>query len=290
MTNFEKLNTFYDANVFSIEFIGSLFLTFFVFMAKYFVIKTKKGNIFLAISYTSSVVISIVFTWTISRFLMRVESSAYLNPINVIVQSFIQGITKNLNGLPLINGIWYLLGAQLLGSLVAVFFLFFATLFLEWYLNVNQKKFYMFFMFFISKTNDNKNENITFYDLFKSEKVASLKHFIKELFFISIFILLVPFIGYINDIKFQVNNYNKTFIMTVIVGIILIFSSKFNFFMFSIWINLVYLIVRLIFKKITKNEIINFLSSLSLTIFLSMLISIFYLLLANSAKITFSLS
>ncbi|WP_033161130.1 MAG4940 family membrane protein [[Mycoplasma] collis] len=285
MTNFEKLNTFFNKDIFIIEIISSLFLSYFIFVGKYLITKKKKNNLFFALWCAVSTFIALIITWSIQTFIMKVQSHVYLNFINVLIQSIFQGVKKNFSGFFLLKGLPYILSAQIIGTFLGIIFVYFTVYGFEKYTYKNNLS---LIQYSTRKIND---LNIVYWkDLFKYKEIKNSKFFIKELIFLIIFIISVFFINYINDVKFEINVVWKTIFMFVILTFILIFASEFDFFMFSVWLSLAFLINGAFTRKVTKNEIINFFISFILTIIITIIVSLSLLLFANKAKINFSLA
>ncbi|VEU59167.1 Uncharacterised protein [Mesomycoplasma neurolyticum] len=247
--------------------------------------KTKKSNLFFALFCSGATLLAIITTWTIQSFLSKTQSHVYFNFIFVLIQVFFQGITKNWNQPPLLKGLPYLISSQIIGTIFGIVLVYFTIFGLEKYSSNEKLTFSMY------KDNKSKDPNVVYFkNLFKYKSVSYSRHTIKEFIFLAIFIITISFINYINDVKFQTNIFYKTLIVIFILMLVLILSSEFNFFMFSVYISLTYLVCGALTRKVTKNEIINFCISFGLTIVITIFISLMFLLFANKAKITFSLS
>lgn len=276
MTYAYALKTFFNYQVFLSEIFVSFLLVFsFLMLIFYFkkFMPEKFNSIGISIMATVLVFAITVIQWIISRFLNNVSTPIFLSPINLIVQSIVNGITKDFNGIPLLKGVWYILGAQILGGLLATLSFVGAFHLVNW----------------ITKNENNSNNNVKLQDIGLSTYQSNTKFAIKEMLFLFPFIALLPFVNVIINATYDTNAFTKLLISSVLFFIFLAFSQKMGYFSFNLIFTLSLLIIKAISKKLNFKHIFQTLIATIITTIFSILVPLIYLAMANINKIQFQI-
>ncbi|ENY68723.1 Hypothetical protein, predicted transmembrane protein [Metamycoplasma auris 15026] len=246
------LNTYFNATVFFFEILAVFLLVFFVLSWKLIAIILEKNEnkIFLTVGFVLATFIAIMLPIGFSTIGSRNPVHVSINPLVVIFNSFLLGygasgqtpLKNGWIGSPILKGIPYLIGAQILGGLLGLIF------------------FYMFFKMykFVNKNNTNKEDiqALSFLFIFESKTNLTLGKFvIKESFFITLLMVLFPFAGMINTATYSSNHFQIHLVQLVVIGIVILISSFFDFFSFHLAFPIIELIIRTIgYSKLEKKE------------------------------------
>ncbi|PZW01456.1 MAG4940 family membrane protein [Metamycoplasma auris] len=245
----------FNATVFSFEIISVFLLVFFVLSWRLIAIILKKNEskIFLTVGFVLATFLSIFVPIGLSTIGSRNPVHIMGNPMIVLFNSFLLGygasgqtpLKKGWIGSPVYKGIPYLIGGQLLGGLLGLIF------------------FYMFFWMYkiVNNKNTNKNElqKLNFLSIFENNSNLGFGKFIlKEGFFITLLMVLFPFAGMINTATYSSNHFQIHLVQLVVVGMVILISSFFDFFSFHLAFPMIELIIKSIaYFKLEKNQRIN---------------------------------
>ncbi|TDV24349.1 hypothetical protein BCF59_0310 [Mycoplasmopsis mustelae] len=292
MTPRKLLLVFWNQSGFLFEFFGSFTLVFFVliWILIKFIQKPKNDKFFTTLGFTAATFLAFIIPWALSYFTSQSRATPFINPVNVILQSKLQSfnIRNSEQVAETYKGTFYLIGGQFAGGLSG--FLIFSLLF-----------------YLIKRSllkNEECKENIQTLQIWDILKVPHninnswWKYLIKEFVFISIFVVVVPMINYIENAEYGTNGIWKLVITLIIVWIFLFISSYFGFFAFDIVFNVIAYILFLIevlYKwnnknlKNIKNVIILEHIKISIVIIFTILIPFIYgtiaIEIAKSVKI-----
>lgn len=230
------------------EMIGSFTLIFLVFFTRYFVgkyLSKKYAFVLLSLGFTISFFISIIMAWIIGGFINGAgQVAGIVAPSRIILASFIK---NSFISLP------YVLGFQIIGAIIGAFsFLLVYFLLERFILSKNQIKF-----------SDDIKSVITL------ESFSFGKNSVKELIFQFFFIFSVGFISYLDPIAYGLEAIQKTMINLLIIFVLLLISSKFNFFMFSFTVSLSFAILQAVFKIFKWKEFAKVLVAFAIQILIS---------------------
>lgn len=246
------LDSSFNATVFTFEIIAVFLLVFFCLVWKLIavILKKNENKIFLTLGFVLATFISILVPIGLSAIGSRNPIHLMINPLIVIFNSFLLGygasgqtpLAKGILGQPIVKGIPYLIGGQILGGLFGLLF------------------FYIFFCLykFVNKKNleQNKTNELTFLSLFANKSNLSIGRFVvKESFFILLLMLLFPFIGMINTATYSSNHFQLHLAQLVVIGVIILISSFFNFFAFHLIFPIIEIIMQsIIYLKLDKEQ------------------------------------
>lgn len=244
MTPKQLLSVNYSYDGFIYEFLSTFLLTLFIMIWTYFskIRKNQKNNrIFLTSGYVLGTFLAFVIPWAWSFFISGSNANMLGNPIFVLLQSVLQGITIKpaFNFSPIFNGVFYLIGAQISGGIIG--FICFIGLF---YLN----------KWLLKNNEDVENlQNLHLQDLFVKSPKCLIRFSIKEAIFIFAFTIITPFLFYINNVYYGTSTWVKLIFMLIFIWFILFISSFFGFFCF----HLIFPILKIIAFLIPKNGTID---------------------------------
>ncbi|AAT27902.1 MAG4940 family membrane protein [[Mycoplasma] mobile] len=209
------------------EMIGSTTLIFLVLMTRYFVahfFSKKYSFILFSLGFTISFFIAIIMAWVIGGFINGLgQAAGIVTPLAVILISFIKNTFVSIP---------YVVGFQLIGALLGSL-LFIAV-------------FYAFYNFIGDKINSNFKIEIR--KIIETEHLSFGKHTIKEIIFQFFFVVSLGFIGYLDVITYGLEVIDKVLITLTIIFILLLISSKFNFYLFALTVSVAFLILQGIFN------------------------------------------
>lgn len=302
MTHKEALSVYWNKNLFVSELLGTFLLVYLIFLSFFLYKKfvNKDNLISLPIIYTLVIFIVVTLTWVWSRFLSPIGVVTYLSPSSVIIEGFIKGIRKEFTGAPLLKGIPYIIGAQLLGSFLATGWLFLSTKLLNWIKPDNEKLENSWTTKLVQKNprqrfnfknflKFDKNYQANFANIVEENPTSLTKDVSKEIFFLMIYLFTVPFVEYIQETRYGVDAFSKLLITMSFILFLLIASKKFGFFNFNLIFTFSILINKIVNRTANKTFLISTAISSLAYIVLSMLGALFYLLVAKNSNLTFTL-
>lgn len=231
MTPKQLLSTFWNTQGFFTEVLAVFILVFFVLLFKMLItaFKVKGTKIILPLGFSLITFLMYVQLWASSKYLFNTPQTPLVNPIFVLLQSFLQGYKLG-NGLnpssfkPLYNGVPYLIGGQLLGFIFAI------SLFLVLFIPIK---------YYLAKINPKYQDikKMTIFEVFHRDDKTLVGFSIKESIFLIIFTVSVGFAFYIKPTEFGTTKYDLLIVSTVIIFILLFFSSYFGYFAFLIYLD-----------------------------------------------------
>lgn len=216
------LSKWFNANVFATEFSIVLGMVLFVFLwalaVKIF--KYKRVALVNSFGFALSFLIAAVIPWGTSRIIYPEGLTTFINPISVLTQSILRA-SKHVPKFGLgiaYQGIFYIIGAQLLGA-IAGYVLFTG----------------IFYFIKSTKNHETLNEVNSVMDLLKfTDALTIRKNIIKEIFFIGLFATTLSWLPFINPAQFGSNHFWVILVSTIIVFALIFMSSPFNGFAFHL--------------------------------------------------------
>lgn len=260
MTAKKALSVWFNQMVAVSEFGGTYFLTFFVLFVIFITKKTKnKNKLLTSLLYTLITFISIVLFWALARPISRDFPISYINPINVIFDTIIEKMNSSGN-INAFKGLTYILGFQALGTTAGFLTFYGLYALLRWTQNS-----------YFENLPKLSFKEITFINY--NEKTSGFA--IKELIFIFLFAITIPFMARVNPVTSGLLLIHVVMINMVILFVILYLSSYFNFYAFHIFIAAGFCILNLMLdKKNAGKNLAHFGISLGYSIIIPSIIGI----------------
>lgn len=298
MTHRLALSQYFNSLVFTTEIVGSFIFSFFIVFFLFLIKLNKNKNFMIGpFLYTVSALISTVFAWSFSRYIsVGAQTVFFGNPLVVIAQSFFQGITKNFNGLPLINGVWYILSAQFTGTLMGTFCALMMVKLLLNFQNTEmekQKEQNNFQKGILGKIKNIKNNSFAkqVEDVLTiNTNIKYYKFAIKEFVFVLLLVFIFTTLPYLNTAAYGTTHFWNFLIMMTAVFVLLLISVNFGYFVLNLNLSIVFYIVLLIFRPYKFKQMIFMLIRIFWTITIPMLFTLFLLYIANNSDIAFNLA
>ncbi len=257
MNNFKiALNSTWNPYYAFNEFIGSFLLVLLTIVFFFMIHKYVKSKLVFAITMGVIFVSVTEITIVIGHFYGgSSQSIAFINPISVILN----GVMRDYY-----SGIMYLIGFEFIGALTAGI----VGLGIIKGMGANIKEF--------TKSIIIEDKNIG-------------QSMTKEVFFntiLSLVILTIPIFAWINSTSDMTLSY---IFIGIVITILLLASQKNGYFIFMLPLTLVFLLIKVVFDKISKKQLLNIVVNSTIHITVAFIVGAIYYQLIHSGKVYYSL-